>query len=70
MMAAMMSNASQSTTSSVTQLDKDRYYVCTLRGPEKNDGQDGESLRERRVPMMSVTYSVPKQLRPSTDDNQ
>ena len=60
MMAAMMSNASQPTTTSETQLDKDRYYTCRLRGPEADTDTD-KSLSERRVPMMQVTYSVPKE---------
>lgn len=73
MMAAMMSNASQPTTSSSTQLDKDRFYVCTLRGPEATTLPDGvtqsdidnalsraDALMLQGVPMMKVTYSVPK----------
>ena len=42
-------------------LDKDRYYVCSLHGP-KWPGYDDMTipLSERKIPMMKVTYSVPK----------
>ena len=61
-MAAMMSNASQESTSSSAQLDKDRFYVCTLNGPEHEEaGASADApLSARRVPMLKVTYSVPK----------
>lgn len=61
-MAAMMSNASQESTSSSAQLDKDRYYVCSLNGPEHVEPGVGSDapLSARRVPMLKVTYSVPK----------
>lgn len=60
-LAAMMSNASSESTSTAAQLDKDRYYVCSLHGP-KWPGYDDVSipLSEREIPMMKVTYSVPK----------
>lgn len=61
-MAAMMSNASQESTSSSAQLDKDRFYVCTLNGPEHEEASASADapLSARRVPMLKVTYSVPK----------
>lgn len=61
-MAAMMSNASQESTSSSAQLDKDRFYVCTLNGPEHKESgiSDDAPLSAKRVPMLKVTYSVPK----------
>lgn len=64
MMAAMMSNSSNQTTSSSPQLDKDRYYTCILRGPDAPApaGADANDLKARRVPMVEVTYSVPRSL--------
>ena len=60
-LAAMMSNASSESTSSSPQLDKDRYYVCSLHGPQW-PGYDNTDmpLAERGVPMMRLTYAVPK----------
>ena len=63
MMAAMMSNSSSQTTSSSAQLDKDRYYTCTLRGPEaplEGGITENDKPELQRRPMVSVTYSVPK----------
>ena len=63
MMAAMMSNSSSQTTSSSAQLDKDRYYTCTLRGPEaplEGEITENDKPELQRRPMVSVTYSVPK----------
>ena len=45
-----MYGASSSTSTTVKQLDKDRYYHAVLNGPE----------HEGRKPMMTVTYSLPR----------
>ena len=52
MMAAYASAGSSSTESSV-ELDKDRYYRCTLNGPEFSD-----EISE--LPRLKVTFSAPK----------
>ena len=45
-----MYGSSSSTSTTVKQLDKDRYYRGILNGP----------TAEGRRPMMTVTYSLPK----------
>lgn len=50
-MMAQYYGSSSTSTSSKSQLDRDRYYYCRLYGPEASD----ESLR----PQLSFTYSVP-----------
>ena len=49
--ASAYSSSSTSTTS--TELDKDRYYRCTLNGPES-------SSDIKQVPHIKVTFSAPK----------
>ena len=49
MLMAQMMGGGNSTSTSVKQLDKDRYYRAVLNGPKA----------EGRKPMMSVTYSLP-----------
>ena len=59
MMASYMNSGSTSTSStSSSELDKDRYYRCTLAGPESNlkDAITGEPLR----PTLKITFSAPK----------
>ncbi len=51
-MLAQMYGSSTTSTSSETNLDRDRYYYCRLYGPEASD----ESLR----PTLTFTYSVPR----------
>ena len=54
MMASYMNSGSTSTSStSSSELDKDRYYRCTLNGPE----YDG-TLEE--LPRLKVTFSAPR----------
>ena len=50
MLMAQMMGGGNSTSTSVKQLDKDRYYRAVLNGPKA----------EGRKPMMTVTYSLPK----------
>ncbi len=50
MLMAQMMGSGNSTSTSVKQLDKDRYYRAVLNGPKA----------EGRKPMMVVTYSLPK----------
>lgn len=55
LLAQQYANSSQSETSEVTQLDKDRFYRCTLSGPDANLDMD-------LVPHMDIIYSyVPQQ---------
>ena len=53
MMAALAGSYNQTSESSTVELDKDRYYRCTLNGPE----YDG-TLEE--LPRLKVTFSAPK----------
>ena len=53
MMAAMAGSYNQTNEKSTTELDKDRYYRCTLNGPE----YDG-TLEE--LPRLKVTFSAPR----------
>ncbi len=54
MMMAAYASAANSNSSSKTsvELDKDRYYRCTLNGPESSD--------ENALPRLKVTFSAPK----------
>jgi hypothetical protein len=53
MMASYMNSGNNSPSESVSsELDKDRYYRCTLAGPNTVD----ESLR----PTLKITFSAPK----------
>ena len=52
-MLAQMYGQSTTSTSSQTNLDRDRYYYCRLYGPAAAD----ESLR----PTLSFTYSIPNE---------
>ena len=59
MMASYMNSGSTSTSStSSSELDKDRYYRCTLAGPKSTltDSITGEPLR----PTLKITFSAPK----------
>ena len=49
-MMAMMNSQSQNTTQSVTELDKDRYYLGRLNGP----------LAAGKRPFFRITFSIPK----------
>lgn len=54
---AQLANSSQSsTTSTVTQLDKDRHYRCELMGPATTDGESGNQ-DINRVPHLKIIYS-------------
>ncbi len=50
MSMAQYAYSSASTTTSDTELDKDRYYNAQLRGPKS----------EGKVPMLKITYAIPK----------
>ena len=52
MMASYMNSGSTTSESVSSELDKDRYYRCTLAGPNAAD----ESLR----PTLKITFSAPK----------
>ena len=59
MMASYMNSGNNSPSESVSsELDKDRYYNCTLAGPTSNlvDPTTGKPLR----PTLKVTFSAPK----------
>jgi hypothetical protein len=49
--ASSMSNSSSSKTS--VELDKDRYYRCSLNGPESSSDIN-------QLPRLKVTFSAPK----------
>lgn len=53
MMAAMYSSSSSSSTSTTTELDKDRFYKCTLNGPSATGGN-------KVLPKLQMTFSAPK----------
>ena len=50
MLMAQMMGSSNSSSTTVKELDKDRYYHAVLNGPSA----------EGRRPTMTVTYSLPK----------
>lgn len=52
MMAAYMNSGSNSSESVSTDLDKDRYYRCSLEGPQ--------SANENNRPKLKITFSAPK----------
>ena len=54
MMAAQYASTQSTQTTSNIQLDKDRYYSATLKGPEPNDPED------KRVPKVKLTFSISK----------
>ena len=59
MMAQMMASANQSSTTTTSELDKDRYYCAKLNGP---DATSVDPLtKKKRVPRCRVTFSIPRQ---------
>jgi hypothetical protein len=62
MMASYMNSSSNSSESISTDLDKDRYYNCTLNGPEyveySAENPDPEKLKQ--LPRIKITFSAPK----------
>ena len=58
MMASYMNSGSTTSESVSNELDKDRYYRCTLAGPtsELKNPTTGETLR----PTLKITFSAPK----------
>jgi hypothetical protein len=48
---AQYAGANASTTTSSSELDKDRYYNCCLRGPASAD----------RKPKLKITFALPKE---------
>ena len=58
MMAQMMAAQNQSSTTTTSELDKDRYYRGILNGP---DATTLDPLtKQKRVPRFRVTFSIPK----------
>ena len=53
MMAAYASSYNSSSEKTSIELDKDRYYRCTLNGPEYSD-------KVEELPRLKVTFSAPK----------
>lgn len=52
MMMAQMASGSSTSTEKSTDLDKDRYYKCVLKGT-------GESVPEEKRPKIKITFSIP-----------
>jgi hypothetical protein len=53
MMASMAGSYNQTSETSTIELDKDRYYRCTLNGPTYSD-------KIEELPRLRVTFSAPK----------